>query len=137
MDITKVSSGAIVDVTDESEHQINRLADAFADNADVIVRLLGQLSDARADVRSARSGDLPDWQADSKAEAAEQEAEGFLAEIVALLDPADRVQWPVMAAGCERYARAFTAAAERPLVGSQAGDVVAFPHQRAAGQDAA
>lgn len=141
MDITPSEIGATVDVTDDAAHMLNRLADAYHENPDRVIELLGQLANARADLSANRDLDQPDWKNDSKAEAAEREAEEVLAAIVKLLNEEDRVTVKLLSEGCRKYAAELWAAADQSVsaqLARERGDVLRrFPGQRSAGQDAA
>lgn len=141
MDITPNGLGALVDVTEPAEEQmLNRIADAYGESPEKFIELLGQLSDARAEVKSNRDLDQPDWKNDSKAEAAEGDVQAARAGLVKLLDSEDRVTVQLLAEGCRKQAEELWAAAEQTIaarVGRERGDLAWLPRQRTAGQDAA
>ena len=140
MDIKPSKIGAELDITEESAEMLGILADAFADNADDVIRFLGVLADARARMNAPRTGGEADCIADMRAEAAADDAEVALSELLALLDPQARVTVTLLESGCRRRAGELWAAADQTMTAElarQRGDVLRFPGQRQAGQDAA
>jgi hypothetical protein len=133
MDITPNGLGAQVDLTDEAEYMIDRLADAFTGRETFLSQLLVELADARSRLKTlkldaATAGrDIADW----RIEHAASEVDAIREAITGALDPTDRVTVQLMQPGCERRARELQAAADQTISAQVARDrAIMFPVQQ-------
>lgn len=133
MDITPNGLGAMVDLTDEAEYMVDRLADAFAGREVYLAQLLVELAEARGRLKTLKldadtvSRDIAEW----RIEHAASEVDAIRELITDALDPTDRVTVQLMRPGCERRARELQAAADQTIAAQVARDrAIKFPVQQ-------
>lgn len=133
MDIIPNGLGAQVDLTDEAEYMIDRLADAFAGREVYLAQLLVELADARSRLKALKldsetpGRDIADW----RIEHAAAEVDAIREAITDALDPTDRVTVQLMQPGCERRARELQAAADQTISAQVARERMSrFPAQQ-------
>jgi hypothetical protein len=133
MDIIPNGIGAQVDLTDEAEYMVDRLADAFAGREVYLSQLLVELAEARGRLKTLKldadtvSRDIADW----RIEHAASEVDAIRELITGALDPTDRVTVQLMQPGCERRARELQAAADQTIAAQVSRDrAIKFPSQQ-------
>jgi hypothetical protein len=133
MDITPNGLGAVVDLTDDAEYMIDRLADVFAGREQYLSQLLVELAGARSRLKtlkvdaSTAGRDIADW----RIEHAAAEVDAIRELITSALNPADRVTVQLMQPGCERRGRELLAAADQTISAQVARERMGrFPAQQ-------
>lgn len=133
MDIIPNGLGAQVDLTDEAEYMVDRLADAFVGREVYLSQLLVELAEARSRLKTLKldadtvGRDIADW----RIEHAAAEVDATRELITGALDPTDRVTVQLLDAGCRRRAAELVAAADQTVAAQVARDrAIKFPVQR-------